>query len=389
MKVCIHVQPASRSLGGAEVLAVNVALMLQGKHDVEIVHHREWLDTAQLSAFAGAEFYRITTRYIERRPSYWLSASKNPLDMYREPRRWGREIAGACDALMSITHQLPPFNPSQHGVLFLLFPMSSPVTGWPLATPPNGRRSLRGSLSRTFYHRQYASLWQGYSTRLAISEFAARWARTRWGIDCDVLTPLVDCSTRERPKKDLILALGRFSVSGVSKCQREMAHAFAAAHQLDAWQLVCVGEARTDAERVYAFDVEQAGPNVQASVNASRDEVRDRLAEARIFWHAAGLFENESEHPDRLEHFGMATVEAMANGCVPVVIGRGGQTEVVDDGRSGFLVSTLEEMVARTTELTRDRELWSRMSAAARQRAQQFGAPAFAERFRALVPALS
>jgi hypothetical protein len=154
MKVCIHVQPASRSLGGAEVLAVNVALMLQGKHDVEIVHHREWLDTAQLSAFAGAEFYRITTRYIERRPSYWLSASKNPLDMYREPRRWGREIAGACDALMSITHQLPPFNPSQHGVLFLLFPMSSPVTGWPLATPPNGRRSLRGSLSRTFYHRQ-------------------------------------------------------------------------------------------------------------------------------------------------------------------------------------------------------------------------------------------
>lgn len=389
MKVCLHLQPASRSLGGAEVLAVNIAVLLQAKHDVEIVHHREWLDTAQLAAFAGARFTRVTTRYIARKPNYFVSPSTNPVTMYREPRQWGRELAGGCDLLMTLTHQLPPFNPAPHGVLILLFPMSSPLQEWPFVPADGASPTLRGRLSRRLYEQQYASLWRGYGVKLAISGFTARWAKKRWGIDCQVLSPLVDCSTTPLPKEDVVLALGRFSVSGVSKHQREMAAAFEGASLAAPWRFVCVGEARTDDELAYVEDVRRQGPRVTTVVNTSREDVRAWLARAKVFWHAAGLTEHEQDRPERLEHFGMATVEAMANGCVPVVIGRGGQTEIIEQGRSGFLCESLDEMVERTSALSADPGLWTRMSAAARERSAAFGRVAFEERLGQLMPMLA
>jgi glycosyltransferase involved in cell wall biosynthesis len=387
--VCIHVQPASRSLGGAEVLAVNIALMLQASHEVEIVHHRPWLDSEQLGGFAGAQLDRVRTRCIERQPNYFVSSSANPVTRYREPRQWGQELAGECDLLMTLTHQLPPFNPAENGVLIVLFPMSSPLEEWPFVGNAGGHPTLRQRMSRRFYESEYASLWRGYGAKLAISEFTARWTQRRWGIDCQVLSPLVDCSATPFPKQNVILTLGRFSVSGVSKHQRAMAAAFAHASALDDWRLVCVGEARTDDELEYVRSVEAAGPRVGVVLNAPRADVRRSLAEARVFWHAAGLGENESEHPERFEHFGIATVEAMANSCVPVVIGRGGQREIIEHAQSGFLVDSLEEMVARTAELSADPELWRRMSLAARDRAQRFGRAAFQDRFQRLVPSLS
>ncbi|MES1256094.1 MAG: glycosyltransferase family 4 protein [Acidobacteriota bacterium] len=386
--MCIHIQPASRSLGGAEVLASNIAVLLQAAHDVEIVHHRPWLDIGQLADFAGVPLPRVRARYIERKPNYFVSTSGNPLSMYREPRRWGQELAGPADVLISLTHQLPPFNPTPHGVLILLFPMSSPLAEWPFAATNGAPTTLRERISRRFYEHQYAALWRGYDAKLAISEFTSRWARTRWGIDCDVLSPLVDCSATPLPKRNAVLTLGRFSVSGVSKHQREMAGAFARATALGDWRLVCVGEARTPEELDYVTSVQGAGPRVDVVLNAPRDDVRRNLAEARVFWHAAGLGESEAEHPERFEHFGMATVEAMANGCVPVVIGRGGQREVVEHGQSGFLAESLDDMAARTSELAADPAMGQRMSLAAVERAQRFGRTSFESRLQHLVPVL-
>jgi L-malate glycosyltransferase len=378
MKVCLHVQPRSRSLGGCEVLVAHVAAMLKERHRVEVAHHREELDLARLAAFAGVALDGVTARCIERRPTYFATSSNHPVAMYREPRRWGREVAGDADVFMTFTHELPPFNPARFGVLVLLFPMSSPFETWPLADVNPDTRSVRSRLSRIFYRRRYERLWKGYGVKLAVSNFTAAWARTRWGIDCDVLYPLVDGSAADRPKEEMVLTLGRFSVSGVSKHQREMAAAFAtSASRLGNWRLTSVGEARTAEEIAYAASVADGRPHVTVRTNVSHAEVRTLMASARVFWHAAGLDEDERTSPERLEHFGIATVEAMANGCVPVVIGRGGQREIVEHGRSGFLCASLEEMTTHTAELGADADLWSRMSAAARERARAFGPDAF------------
>jgi glycosyltransferase involved in cell wall biosynthesis len=78
----------------------------------------------------------------------------------------------------------------------------------------------------------------------------------------------------------------------------------------------------------------------------------------------------------------------MAAGCVPVVIRKGGQPEIVEDGSSGFLWETLDELVQHTHRLTSAPELRASMGEAARSRARVFtDLEAFATRMqRAAVP---
>lgn len=387
MKVTLHLEPESRAIGGAETLAVNLATMLKARHRVEIVHHRPWLTLDALASFAGVDLGGVKLRYVERRLRYLWADSKGLLDSYREPRTWGRELAGDADTFLTVTHSLPPFNPAQHGVMILLFPFTSPLDEWRLQLPAGGvTPSWRARMRCAYYRGQYAALWRGYQVKLAISEFTNHWSQRRWGVNCDVLPPVVDCSALNESKEDLVLTLGRFSVVGVQKHQREMAQAFLTASGLGPYRLACLGEARTPQEVAYAGHVASQDGRVEVVVNAARAEVRSRLARARFFWHAAGMTVDDETKPELLEHFGIVTVEAMANGCVPIVIGRGGQPEIVDHGVTGFLCRSLDEIAARTAELAADSARWQRMSAAARMAAQRFDRSAFEARFRRLTP---
>jgi glycosyltransferase involved in cell wall biosynthesis len=84
------------------------------------------------------------------------------------------------------------------------------------------------------------------------------------------------------------------------------------------------------------------------------------------------------------EHFGMTTVEAMQNGCAPVVIDGGGQREIVEHGASGFRFRALDELCLHTLRLVRDPALRSSIQERARERAKRFGRAAFEDRSRAL-----
>jgi glycosyltransferase involved in cell wall biosynthesis len=74
----------------------------------------------------------------------------------------------------------------------------------------------------------------------------------------------------------------------------------------------------------------------------------------------------------------------MAAGCVPVVINKGGQREIVEHGISGFLWNNLDELSRYTLTLIRDERGRERMSEAARERAKQFSNQRFLDDLRAL-----
>jgi glycosyltransferase involved in cell wall biosynthesis len=134
--------------------------------------------------------------------------------------------------------------------------------------------------------------------------------------------------------------------------------------------------------RAYLQQVQAAaeGYPIVLHVNAPFPELQQLYASAQIFWHATGYGEDEEHDPDSFEHFGITTVEAMAAGCVPVVIAKAGQLETVVPNESGLFWHTLDELQAHTQRLINDARLLQRLAEGARQRSQQFGMDVFSAR---------
>ena len=133
------------------------------------------------------------------------------------------------------------------------------------------------------------------------------------------------------------------------------------------------------------MEEEAKGYPVYIRTNVSFQELHLLYANSKIFWHATGLNEDENIHPERLEHFGMTTVEAMASGCVPLVINKGGQPEIVSHGGSGYLWDTVEELAAYTKELICDEGRLARLSGAAVCRSRDFSRDVFFDKLRSML----
>ncbi len=225
-----------------------------------------------------------------------------------------------------------------------------------------------------------------YDAVVANSAFTAGWIRELWGRDSTVLHPPVSMRS-PGSKQPVILSVGRFIPTGKghSKKQLELLRAFR--RLVDegrrGWTLHLVG-GLADAGRAYfaQLQTEAAGYPVVLHPDASGAELADLYGSASLYWHAAGLGEDD---PERLEHFGISTVEAMSAGAVPVVIGRGGLLETVRDGVDGYLFDDVDALVARTRELIADPALLARMSAFAQRRAEDFSLPAFDAHLRELL----
>ena len=91
--------------------------------------------------------------------------------------------------------------------------------------------------------------------------------------------------------------------------------------------------------------------------------------------------------PSRFESFGLAALEAMASGAVPVATAAGGLPEVIEDGVSGRLVpvEALDGLGEVLVELLADSARLAEMKAAARARAlSQFARGPVIDRYEAI-----
>jgi len=194
-----------------------------------------------------------------------------------------------------------------------------------------------------------------YDVVASNSPYTQRWVRELWGRESVVLPPPVQLR-RPGAKRRVILSVGRFfpESGGHSKNQLRLVEAFRLACEqgLHDWELHLVGGCANE-YRGYVETVRKAavGLPVFFHVNA-RGQDLDRLYEgASLFWHAAGFDQDEHEHPDRFEHFGIGVVEAMSAGAVPVVYAKGGPADIVKESGCGFVYSTLDELASRTVAL--------------------------------------
>lgn len=87
--------------------------------------------------------------------------------------------------------------------------------------------------------------------------------------------------------------------------------------------------------------------------------------------------EDVDRHPERAEHFGIATIEAMAAGCVPIVINKGGQPEIVRHDIDGLCWNSASELRHYTQELMVNESVCDQLSRAALARSQDFALSVF------------
>jgi glycosyltransferase involved in cell wall biosynthesis len=234
------------------------------------------------------------------------------------------------------------------------------------------------------------SFLDAYELVLANSEFTRGWISKFWNRDSAVLFPPIRVGELEPASKrtKTIVTVGRFFRPGLGHAKRQlemvrMFGEFSRAGRLDGWTLHVVGGCEPS-QLPYLDEVRAAaeGLPVEIHPNAPRRLVERLLDEASIFWSATGLGESEAKAPWSMEHFGMTTVEAMAGGCVPIVIDRAGQREIVRDGVDGFRWSTPDELGRRTEQVAHDETLRARLATSAVQRANDFSEEAFAKRWR-------
>jgi glycosyltransferase involved in cell wall biosynthesis len=388
MKIGIHREPGQSVLGGAEYSMVVLAEPLSRQHEVELVHHFPWLTKDQLVRSFECDVTRVDLRFVppRRLPQ---SGSPNPWRRYREARAWWAELSQPYDLFVTFTHgeEPPPFCHAPTGVLVVLFPFSKRPALWPPREGTRGWIDLKERLGRHYLDWEWRRRLASYAVPTCNSEYTRQWTRRWWGLDCQVFYPPVDVDFPPAAKENAVLSVSRFTSM---KKQAEMAAAFAQMEDLhrEGWKYYCAGGVgdRED-ERKILMRVQKLGEDrpIHALANLGRAELTTLYQKGKIFWHAAGYGHNEQDDPGLMEHFGIVTVEAMAAGCVPVVIRRGGQPEIVQHGVNGFLWDTVDELQQFTRTLARDEAFRYKMAQAARTRARDFSAERYVQRFRELV----
>ena len=231
-----------------------------------------------------------------------------------------------------------------------------------------------------------------YDTIVVNSHFTKKWAEKYYRKKATILYPPIDTqSFVPSAKEHIILSVGRFSTVLHSKKQLEMIRTFKKLYtnqELKGWEYHLVGALGGDPNDKEYFSEckkESEGYPVCFHVNAPFDVLKELYGKSKTFWHATGLGENESSHPELMEHFGMTTVEAMSAGCVPVVINKGGQPEIVKDESNGFLFENEKELAEYTLRLLKDEALWRKMSESCIRRSQEFSLEYFELRLKEIL----
>jgi glycosyltransferase involved in cell wall biosynthesis len=231
-----------------------------------------------------------------------------------------------------------------------------------------------------------------YNKIITISNFCKVWIKKYWGLNSIVLYPPVNTDNfhSSKNKKNIILHVGRFFITGHSKKQLDLVKVFKQIvnkHNIQDWELHFVGsvEEGENHRRYYEKVVSQSiDYPVVFHKDISFTQLQKLFSESKIYWHATGLDENEHKNPVALEHFGITTVEAMASGAVPVVINMGGQKEIVTQG-SGFKWNSREELVDYTVKLIKNPKLLKKLSNTSIERSNFFSRNNFKKKFKEII----
>ena len=347
--------------GGGEKYLFTIAEILSQEHQVYLLTHHRWefksiarkinvnLDRVHVSILPYGKIKRILSGLFEKEYDLFITMSN---------------------------HSYPYlFSQGKKSILHIQFPFLKKFEEWPVVT----------IASRFFSF----IMLQSYDRVICNSFFTRKWIERRCGkrLAIDVLYPPCDVEYfTPGNKENRILSVGRYFVGWHNKKQLEMVIIFKKMvdEGLNGWEYHQVGSILPgEKHQKYFTKVKELSKGYPIFIHHDVDfeELRARYAKSKIYWHATGLGEDEERYPEKMEHFGISTVEAMAAACVPVVICRGGQPEIVEHETNGLLWNTEEELKGYTKKLIADENYMRKLSLEAVKRVSFFSKKNFEKNF--------
>lgn len=210
---------------------------------------------------------------------------------------------------------------------------------------PRGRKNV---LFCTIPFFKYPNM-TAYHSIIANSNFTADFLRTKFH-NVEVLYPHIDRTYNCGNKKNLILTVGRFNQDLHCKRQLELVREFKNASidfgEFRDWNFVVAGGAKFNSEiALYnkCKELAKQNPRIDVLCNLSFSEIIKLNSMAKLYWHATGYGE---VHPEKMEHFGMAVISAMASGCVPLIVNKGEPQNIV--GYEDQVWSDWDDLIDKT-----------------------------------------
>ncbi len=224
------------------------------------------------------------------------------------------------------------------------------------------------------------------------SYFTKHFIDRKFNTQSYVLYPPASTNTDDIKKKEkLILTVGRFSMLPNGTDFKKLAFLVESfkkfqKKRLKGWKMAIVTSVQDDAlSNFEEFERGIKSSYVKVYKNATHETIMDLYQKASVYWHATGYGEDLSKYPERAEHFGISTVEAMSYGAIPIVINAGGQTEIVKNGENGFTWEAEEDLIKLTHKLAVDSKLFDRIQESSIESSKRFTKDRFCEELNHLI----
>ncbi len=366
MKIGLYSPYIPRHFGGGEKHLLTSAWYLSQNHEVEVLiptnapPEKDW--RKRYETLFGLDLQRV--RFL---PSPLADRTASPLDTWLLTRKY--------DAFVYLTDGSLFFSGAKRNILHIQIPFTVSKD--------------------TFLERLKLKNW---SIKNANSRFTQAVVESAWKTSIPFLHyPYVRLSEKTLPlpkKHSDIIAVGRFIAPGHashSKGQEVLIRAFAEARekkQLASSELHLVGtiEPGTEAQRfVEELQRQAAGLPVHFWFDLPQTKLDALYDRCSLFWHAAGWEIDDQQHPEKVEHFGMTTIEAMAHQCIPFVLPKGGSKEIVTEDKDGFFFATEQELIEKSISVLRSPAQQKQIGSAALQRAGDFSLDRFCRTLETMV----